>query len=440
MTVHVFSGPSTAGSAVLERPEVCPHPPVMHGDLYRLRLKPGDSVLIIDGLYQHEPPVRHKEILSLCASGVRVYGAASIGALRASELHSLGMPGLGTVFGWYRDGRLNSDADVAVVHGDADIGFRAFTHAMVSILDRCEELQRSRQLDAQAAAAVTHIARSVHFTERSSTALLVAARKHGQESAMRTVVTALADADSDIKRRDAATAIRALVEAGPVPLRDQEIAEVPDSSLRREWKLRHSPATDVADAPTMREVLAYAQFFLPDFPERHTRYVLAHLAPEYPSLTEDRHFQRWLTGLSSAELVRRGLLSSGEIGVLSPAERKLRVLVRSFRLTSGRLVYHDLPADLAGDLSDLSAQCSRMLAFTRQAMSANPQFHPADVPAQMIKPVFARLWRTTSLETALLDRGFRDIEDFLAWARPFYVAASAAVAMRQPTKSMTEGA
>jgi hypothetical protein len=73
-------------------------------------------------------------------------------------------------------------------------------------------------------------------------------------------------------------------------------------------------------------------------------------------------------------------------------------------------------------------------------MSANPQFHPADVPAQMIKPVFAELWRTTSLETALLDRGFRDIEDFLAWARPFYVAASAAVAMRQPTKIMTEGA
>ena len=78
MTVHVFSGPSTAGSALLEMPEVCPHPPVTHGDLYRLRLEPGDTVLIVDGLYQHEAPVRHKEILSLCASGVPVYGAASI--------------------------------------------------------------------------------------------------------------------------------------------------------------------------------------------------------------------------------------------------------------------------------------------------------------------------------------------------------------------------
>jgi hypothetical protein len=440
MTVHVFSGPSTAGSAVLEMPEVCPHPPVMHGDLYRLRLEPGDKVLIVDGLYQHEAPVRHKEILSLCASGVRVYGAASIGALRASELHGLGMSGLGTVFGWYRDGRLNSDADVAVVHGDADVSFRAFTHAMVSILDRCEELQRTGRLDAHSAAAVTEIARSVHFTERSSTALLVAARKHGQESAMHTVVTALSDVGNDIKRRDAATAIRALVEAGPAPLSDREIAEVPDTSLRREWKLRHSPATDEADAPAKREVLAYAQFFLPDFPERHTLYVLAHLAPEYPSLTEGRHFPRWLTRLSSAELVRRGLLTADELGALSPSERNLRVLVRSFRLTSGKLVYHDLPAELAGELPDLTAQCSRMLALTRQAMSANPLFHPSDVPAQMIKPVFAELWRTTSLATALLDRGFRDVEDFLAWARPFYVAASAAVAMRQPMNSTTEGA
>jgi hypothetical protein len=436
MTVHVFSGPSTVGSALLEMPEVCPHPPVTHGDLYRLRLEPGDTVLIVDGLYQHEAPVRHKEILSLCTSGVRVYGAASIGALRASELHGLGMSGLGTVFSWYRHGRLNSDADVAVVHGDADVGFRAFTHAMVSILDLCEELQRTERLDAHAAAAVTEIARSVHFTERSSTALLVAARKQGQESAMHTVVTALSDVGNDIKRRDAAAAIRGLIEAGPAPLRDREIAGIPDTSLGREWKLRHSPAADEADAPTKREVLAYAQLFLPDFPERHTRYVLAHLAPEYPSLTEDRHYPRWLTRLSSAELVRRGLLNADEPSAMSLSERNLRVLVRSFRLTSGKLVYHDLPAELVAELPDLTAQCSRMLALTRQAMSANPSFHPSDVPARMVKSAFSELWRTADLATALLDRGFRDIEDFLAWARPFYVAASAAVAMRKPMEKV----
>lgn len=438
MTVHVFSGPSTADSAVLEMPEVCPHPPVMHGDLYRLRLEPGDKVLIVDGLYQHEAPVRHKEILSLCGR-TRVYGAASIGALRASELHGLGMSGLGTVFGWYRDGRLNSDADVAVVHGDADVGFRAFTHAMVSVLDRCEELQCTGRLDANAAAAVTQIARSVHFTERSSTALLVAARKHGQDSAMHTVVMALSDAGNDIKRRDAASAIRALAEAGPAP-RSREIARIPDTSLGREWKLRHSPAADDVGAPAKREVLAYAQLFLPDFPERHTNYVLGHLAPEYPALTAERHFPRWLTGLSSAELVRRGLLTADEVGVLSPSGRNLRVLVRSFRLASGKLVYHDLPADVVAELPDLTAQCSRMLALTQKAMSANPSFHPSDVPARMVKSAFSELWRTGDLGTALLDRGFRDIEDFLAWARPFYIAASAAVGMRQPMNSATEGA
>lgn len=248
---------------------------------------------------------------------------------------------------------------------------------------------------------------------------------------MHAVVTALSDADSDVKRRDAANAIVTVVNASSAPSDHRAIAGVPDTSLGREWKLRHSPATDEPGAPAKREVLAYAQLFLPDFPERHTRYVLAHLAPEYPFLTEDRHFPGWLTRLSSAELVRRGLLAADELGALSPSERNLRVLVRSFRLTSGKLVYHDLPAEMVAELPDLTAQCSRMLALTKQAMSANPSFHPSDVPAPMVKSAFNELWRTADLATALLDRGFRDIEDFLAWARPFYVAASAAVAMRQ---------
>jgi hypothetical protein len=54
----------------------------------------------------------------------------------------------------------------------------------------------------------------------------------------------------------------------------------------------------------------------------------------------------------------------------------------------------------------------------------------------MVKSAFSELWRTADLATALLDRGFRDIEDFLAWARPFYVAASAAVAMRKPMEKV----
>jgi hypothetical protein len=434
MTVHVFSGPSTAGSPVLGLPGVCWHPPVVHGDLYQLRLAPGDAVLIIDGLYQHRAPVRHKEILSLCATGVPVYGAASIGALRASELSGLGMSGLGRVFGWYRDGRLNSDADVALIHGDADVGFRAFTYAMVSILDVCAGLLRAGQLNAQAVAAAAEIARSVHFTERSAAALLAAARKCGHEPVMRAVTTALADPGNDVKHRDAETAIRTIIEAGPAQPRRERVPAVPDTSFGREWRLRYTPASDEPGAPTRRELLAYAQLFLPDFKQQHTRYVLARLVPEHPPVAEGSRSPRWLAGLGPAELVRRGLLTADELTALAPAERDLRVLIRSFRLIPGRPVYEDLPAGLLADHPGLAQQCARLLTLNEQAMQANPLFHPADLPASMVKAAFGELWRTADLPTEVLDRGFRDVEDFLVQARPFYVAARAAIALSQPPR------
>ena len=43
-------------------------------------------ILIIDGVFQSEPAVRHKEILWALSLGVPVVGAASMGALRAAEL------------------------------------------------------------------------------------------------------------------------------------------------------------------------------------------------------------------------------------------------------------------------------------------------------------------------------------------------------------------
>jgi hypothetical protein len=40
-----------------------------------------------------------------------------MGALRAAELHTFGMVGVGRVFEGYRDGVYEDDDEVAVVHG-----------------------------------------------------------------------------------------------------------------------------------------------------------------------------------------------------------------------------------------------------------------------------------------------------------------------------------
>ena len=47
------------------------------------------------------------------AAGTQVFGAASMGALRAAELAPFGMIGVGAIFAAYRDGRLTGDDEVA---------------------------------------------------------------------------------------------------------------------------------------------------------------------------------------------------------------------------------------------------------------------------------------------------------------------------------------
>src|SRR4029077_1266006 len=88
---------------------------------------------VIDGYFERVPTVWHKEILWAMAEGIHVYGAASAGALRAAELAGFGMRGIGRVYEDFRDGVLQDDDEVAVLHGPAEVGYPPVTEAMVNI-------------------------------------------------------------------------------------------------------------------------------------------------------------------------------------------------------------------------------------------------------------------------------------------------------------------
>lgn len=89
--------------------------PIQRGDLsLALRQKP-DIIAIIDGVFHQNSAVGHKEILNALDKDIKVYGASSMGALRASELDSLGMVGVGYVYSKYASGEVDSDDDVAVM-------------------------------------------------------------------------------------------------------------------------------------------------------------------------------------------------------------------------------------------------------------------------------------------------------------------------------------
>jgi hypothetical protein len=56
-----------------------------------------------------------------------------MGALRAAELHTFGMCGVGRVFELFRDNVLTDDDEVAVVHGPEEVGYVGSTTPLVDM-------------------------------------------------------------------------------------------------------------------------------------------------------------------------------------------------------------------------------------------------------------------------------------------------------------------
>lgn len=129
----VFAGPTISHSLIRQHLDCVCLPPVSHGDILTALVKPPDAIGIIDGYFEGVPSVWHKEILYAMDQGVRVYGSASMGALRAAELCAFGMVGVGQVFENYRDGLLEDDDEVAVLHGPEEAEYVTASVPMVNI-------------------------------------------------------------------------------------------------------------------------------------------------------------------------------------------------------------------------------------------------------------------------------------------------------------------
>ncbi|WP_405268179.1 TfuA-related McrA-glycine thioamidation protein [Methanobrevibacter sp.] len=98
-----------------ENAEIIYKRPIQRGNLIQAIKEHPDIIGIIDGVFHQNSAVGHKEILNVMKRGIRVFGASSMGALRASELDTLGMTGIGYVYEQYASGEVDSDDDVAVM-------------------------------------------------------------------------------------------------------------------------------------------------------------------------------------------------------------------------------------------------------------------------------------------------------------------------------------
>jgi hypothetical protein len=173
VSVYVFVGP-TLRQAEVEAviPGAVCLPPAAQGDVYRVAQRPCDAIGIIDGYFSGAPSVWHKEILWALSEGIPVFGSASMGALRAAELHTFGMRGVGRIFEAFRDGELEDDDEVAVVHGPAELGYVVLSEPMFNIRATLARAEAAAVIGAETRSALESIAKATFFPQRAWPVLL----------------------------------------------------------------------------------------------------------------------------------------------------------------------------------------------------------------------------------------------------------------------------
>src|SRR5438552_3318383 len=180
MKAIIFAGPSLPPALrPVSEPRIEWRPPVRQGDVYRAALTGPAAIGIIDGYFEVVPTVWHKEILWAMAQGIHLFGAASMGALRAAELDGFGMHGVGQIYEAFRDGVLEDDDEVAVLHGPQELGYPALTEAMVNIRATLGAARASGVLASDLAEQLTGLAKALFYKERSYAAMLDAAAVAG---------------------------------------------------------------------------------------------------------------------------------------------------------------------------------------------------------------------------------------------------------------------
>ena len=177
----VFLGPTLDRRSAAEVLDADYRPPAMQGDVLRAVLGGASVIGLIDGYFERVPSVWHKEILFALAQGVPVYGASSMGALRASELHSFGMRGIGAIFRCYHDGENEDDDEVAIQHGPAEVGYSPLSEAMVNIRATVATAVAAGVLKCEFATQLLNIAKSTHYKERTYARLVDDAKACGIE-------------------------------------------------------------------------------------------------------------------------------------------------------------------------------------------------------------------------------------------------------------------
>ena len=251
MNVVIFCGPSLPVKEQAPYADFQFHPPVRQGDLYGAARQRPTAIGIIDGYFDGEPAVWHKEILWALGEGIAVFGAASMGALRAAELHRFGMLGVGDIFESYRDDRFSDDDEVALLHGPAETGFVALSEPMVNVRATLDRAVAEGVIETKAAAAIATVAKAQFYQERTWQTVIAEAGGCIPLETIQHLTAWLPGGKVDQKRADAVLLLEAIdrfVKQGAKPPPVSFSFEFTENWANAPWRNAVSEAGAEADA------------------------------------------------------------------------------------------------------------------------------------------------------------------------------------------------
>ena len=203
--VVVFLGPSLPEAEAKKILDADYRPPAKRGDLFKAAKEGAEVICLIDGVFFQDCSVAHKEVLYALDHGVKVIGASSMGALRASELDVYGMEGVGEIYEAYRRGELVSDDEVALMFDPYT--FEPLSEPLINIRHNLKIAVKKGVLDEESGQALLQEAMSLYFPERTYERIINACKGRVAVERLEGFESFIDTQRCDLKKEDAIRAI-----------------------------------------------------------------------------------------------------------------------------------------------------------------------------------------------------------------------------------------
>lgn len=238
--VIVFVGPSLPLAEARRHLHASYFGPAALGDVARAVRRSPFAIGLIDGRFESVPAVWHKEILWALCSGIHVFGAASMGALRAAELSAFGMRGVGRIFSEVESGTIEDDDEVAVAHGSSESGYVASSEPLVNVRYTLESARLHQVITRDESTWLVSLARQMFYPDRTYPSLFRAAKAAGLEAErLQALERFVEEHRVDQKRADAIELLAAikstLSRAEPPPPRPYTLAHTDAWDALKRW-------------------------------------------------------------------------------------------------------------------------------------------------------------------------------------------------------------